>query len=112
MAEVQKDTTGNREDTLRFLDLVGLFGTQGMMALGKLANPATGKSEKNLVAARVFIDMLDMLQRKTQGNLTADETKLLRSTVTDLRLMFIEESKSESKPAAEIEPKTDAEPKK
>ncbi len=101
MAEVQKDTVGNREDTLRFLDLVGLFSTQGMIALGKLANPATGKSEKNLPAARLFIDMLDMLERKTKGNLTADETKILRSSLTDLRLMFVEEAKSEEKPKTE-----------
>ena len=112
MAEVQKDNTGNREDTLRFLDLVGLFSAQGMIALGKLANPATGKSEKNLNAARLFIDMLAMLERKTQGNLNADETKLLRTTITDLRIMFVEESKAESNPAAESAPKPDAEPKK
>lgn len=105
MAEVQKDTVGNREDTLRFLDLVGLFSTQGMIALGKLANPATGKSEKNLPAARLFIDMLDMLERKTKGNLTADETKILRSSLTDLRLMFVEEAKADTKP--EEKPKTE-----
>jgi len=93
MAEVQKDTIGSREDTLRFLDLVSLFSTQGMIALGKLANPATGKAEKNLAAARLFIDMLDMLERKTRGNLTPDESKILQSAVTDLRLMFVEESK-------------------
>ena len=70
MAEVQKDKIGSAEDTLRFLDLVGLFNTQAMITLGKLANPATGKAEKNLPAARLFIDMLEMLERKTQNNLT------------------------------------------
>ncbi len=99
MAEVQKDTIGSREDTLRFLDLVGLFSTQGMMALGKLANPATGKAEKNLAAAQLFIDMLDMLERKTRNNLTADEAKVLRSALTDLRLMFVEESKASTEPS-------------
>jgi hypothetical protein len=101
MAEVQKDTIGSREDTLRFLDLVGLFSTQGMMALGKLANPATGKAEKNLAAARLFIDMLDMLERKTNGNLTPDEAKVLRSALTDLHLMFVEESKAPTEAAKE-----------
>lgn len=94
MAEVQKDTIGSREDTLRFLDMIGLFGTQAMISLGKLANPMTGKAEKNLTAARLFIDTLEMLERKTQNNLTADETKVLRATLTDLHLMFVEESKS------------------
>ena len=119
MAEVQKDKIGSAEDTLRFLDLVGLFNTQAMITLGKLANPATGKAEKNLPAARLFIDMLEMLERKTQNNLTSDETKILRTSLTDLRMMFVEESKSpsaeqpsqqktESQPSASAEqPQTD-----
>ena len=93
MAEVQQDTLGSTEDTLRFLDMVGLFGSQAMIALGKLANPATGKAEKNLPAARLFIDTLEMLEHKTKGNLNSDETKVLSATLTDLRLMFIEESR-------------------
>jgi hypothetical protein len=94
MAEVQKDTQSSTEDTLRFLDMVGLFGHQAMIALGKVMNPVTGKAEKNLPAARLFIDTLEMLERKTQNNLTGDETKVLHATLTDLRLMFVEESKS------------------
>ena len=97
MAEIQRDTLGSTEDTLRFLDMVGLFGTQAMIALGKLANPATGKAEKNLPAARLFIDTLEMLEHKTKGNLNSDETKVLQATLTDLRLMFVEESKTPEK---------------
>lgn len=93
MAEVQKDTIGSREDTLRFLDMVGLFSTQAMISLGKLANPLTGKALKNLPAARLFIDTLEMLENKTHGNLTPDESKVLQATLTDLRLMYVEESK-------------------
>ncbi len=98
MAEVQQDTQGSTEDTLRFLDMVGLFGTQAMIALGKLTNPATGKAEKHLPAARLFIDTLEMLESKTKGNLNSDETKVLHATLTDLRLMFVEESKSPQTP--------------
>jgi hypothetical protein len=104
MAEVQKDTIGSTEDTLRFLDMVGLFGTQAMIALGKLANPATGKAEKNMAAARLFIDTLEMLEHKTHGNLNSDETKVLQATLTDLRLMFVEESKAPQAPSAPSEP--------
>lgn len=92
MAEVQKDLAGSREDTLRFMDMVGLFSSQAMIALGKLANPLTGKADKNLPAARLFIDTLEMLETKTRGNLTPDETKVLQATLTDLRMMFVEEA--------------------
>lgn len=110
MAEVQKDTIGSTEDTLRFLDMVGLFGTQAMIALGKLANPATGKADKNMAAARLFIDTLEMLEHKTHGNLNSDETKVIQSTLTDLRLMFVEESKTPTTttpPAAESAPSSE-----
>ena len=110
MAEVQKDTIGSTEDTLRFLDMVGLFGTQAMIALGKLANPATGKADKNMAAARLFIDTLEMLDHKTRGNLNSDETKVIQSTLTDLRLMFVEESKAPTTttpPAAEPAPSSE-----
>lgn len=107
MAEVQKDTIGSREDTLRFLDMVGLFGTQAMISLGKLTNPMTGKAEKNLPAARLFIDTLEMLESKTHGNLTTDESKVLQATLTDLRLMFVEESKAPAE-VPKTEPAADA----
>jgi hypothetical protein len=109
MAEVQKDTQGSTEDTLRFLDMVGLFGTQAMIALGKLANPATGKAEKNLPAARLFIDTLEMLESKTKGNLNSDETKVLHATLTDLRLMYVEESRAPQAPEKPSDPAKPAE---
>jgi hypothetical protein len=105
MAEVQKDTIGSREDTLRFLDVVALFGQQAMISLGKLVNPMTGKAEKNLPAARLFIDTLEMLERKTHGNLNPDESKVLQATLTDLRLMFVEESKAPAADKPKTEPK-------
>src|SRR5437773_796913 len=107
MAEVQKDTLGSREDTLRFLDIVSLFSTQAMIGLGKMVNPATGKAEKNLPAARLFIDVLEMVEHKTKGNLNTDETKLLQATLTDLRLMFVEESKTPAETPQAETPKTD-----
>src|ERR1017187_376374 len=104
MAEVKKKTQRSTEDTLRFLDMVGLFGTQAMIALGKLANPATGKADKNMPAARLFIDTLEMLEHKTQGNLNGDETKVLRATLADLQMMFVEESKAPQPATAPQEP--------
>jgi hypothetical protein len=100
MAEVQKDSIGSTEDTLRFLDMISLFSSQAMIGLGKVVNPATGTAGKNLPIARLFIDTLEMIERKTQGNLTAEETKVLATTLTDLRLMYAEEAKSPTAPAS------------
>src|ERR1039457_4197920 len=104
MAEVQRDTQGSTEDTLRFLDMVGLFGTQAMIALGKLANPATGKAEKNMAAARLFLHTPQLAAGKTKGNLNSEERKVLHATLTDLRLMFVEETKTPQAPEKPSEP--------
>jgi hypothetical protein len=49
-----------------------------------------GHEERNLLLARQDIDLLDLLQDKTKGNLTGDEERLLSQAVTDLRLRFVE----------------------
>ncbi len=111
MAEVQRDTVGSREDTLRFMELVSLFQMQAMMALGKIANPMTGKAERNLDAARLMIDTLEMLEKKTTGNLNADETRMLKAALTDLRIMFVDESKAPDAPKTEASKPAEDEPK-
>ena len=50
---------------------------QTMMQLGKMKNPFTDESERDLNAAQVSIDILDMLKVKTQNNLSEDEKKYL-----------------------------------
>jgi hypothetical protein len=62
-----------------------------MQHLGKVMSPMTGKVERNLDAARYSIDMLDMLQRKTAGNLTSEEQKLLDHVLHELRLNYLDE---------------------
>ena len=63
-----------------------------MQHLGKVMSPVTGKVERNLEAARYSIDMLEMLQRKTVGNLSSDEQKLLDHVLHELRLNYLDET--------------------
>lgn len=48
----------------------------------------------NLELARHTIDILGMLQEKTKGNLTEEEERLLSGMLYELRLKFVEKSKS------------------
>jgi hypothetical protein len=57
--------------------------------LGDAPGP-DGREERNLLLARQDIDLLDVLQDKTKGNLTGDEERLLSQAITDLRLRFVE----------------------
>ncbi len=51
------------------------------------------KGAANLPLAKQNIDIIEMLQLKTKGNLNADEEKLLKGALTDLRLKYAESSK-------------------
>jgi len=63
--------------------------TQALMALGRIPNPITKQSHVNMAAARHFVDMLAMLERKTAGNLDDDERRLLEEIQHQLRMMVI-----------------------
>jgi|SRR5580704_7251564 hypothetical protein len=73
--------------------LLGMLSNQAMVALGLIRNPATGKAEKELPIARYFIDLISVLEQKTQGNLDPDEAAALDETLHTLRMAFVHRSK-------------------
>jgi len=78
-----------------FEQLVSGHGHMALMFLGQLENPQTGRREEpEPLGAKVFIDQLDMLLAKTQGNLSEHEAALLQQTLTATQLAFVEVMKS------------------
>ena len=112
MPEVQQSTHSG-EMAQRFIELVMMQAQQTAMFLGQLPGPDGQKLEPNLPYARMFIDQIEMLQEKTRGNLSQEETQVLSSVLSDLRLAFVQISKST--PGAHEVPqpvsKPEAEPK-
>ncbi len=88
-----------------FLGLVLGLHQAGMVALGKLVNPVSGKTEANLDAARATIDTLAVLENRTRGNLEPDEARALQQALTALRINYLEERKraAPGEPAASAE---------
>ena len=81
-----------------FISLIYTFQMQTLVALGKLKNPMTEKTETDLFSAQTTIDMLEMLKEKTKNNLNETETKYLEQALADLKLNYVEEqAKSEKK---------------
>lgn len=78
-----------------FVFVVSFFANWGWQTLGKVPDLATGKEEKNLNMAKQVIDILEMLQGKTKGNLNEQETKILDTTISELQLNYVEEVKKE-----------------
>ncbi len=72
-----------------FTVLVSTIATQASVALGLIADPRTNKPEVNLDLAKHFIDTLALLEGKTKGNLTSDESQLLAAATSQLQLTFV-----------------------
>lgn len=69
--------------------LIGTLYIQGAMALGLLPNPMTKKVETHFEQAKHSIDLLAMLQQKTEGNRTQQESDELEATLHELRMAFV-----------------------
>jgi len=81
------------KNTQLFMYLVGSFEMSAMMAMGKIKNPMTDKTERDLTQAQFSIDIMDMLKEKTKGQLSEYEAKFLENTLGQLKLNYIDEAK-------------------
>jgi hypothetical protein len=99
MAEVQK-TVQTGEMTQRFIEFVMMHAQNAALFLGQIPNPKTGEPEINLDLARMFIDQLEMIQEKTRGNLTNEETMVLRNALSNLQMAYVEASGAAQPPRA------------
>jgi hypothetical protein len=89
MAEVQTSTQSG-EISQRFIEFVMMHAQNAALFLGQIPNPKTGQGEVNLELARMFIDQLAMIQEKTRGNLTNEESTVLRNALSNLQMVFVE----------------------
>ena len=69
------------------------YYTQGLMFLGEVPNPMTNTVEQDLEGARHTIEILEMLEAKTRGNLAREEDQLLESILYELRMKFMARTK-------------------
>ncbi|RME86355.1 MAG: DUF1844 domain-containing protein, partial [Planctomycetota bacterium] len=86
-------SSGETYQKPNFLLYISDLSIQGMIFLGLVENPITKKTEKNLTNARYIIDVLEMLEEKTKGNLDETEQKALGQILYQLRMAFVEQSK-------------------
>ncbi|MEE9162149.1 MAG: DUF1844 domain-containing protein [Candidatus Neomarinimicrobiota bacterium] len=99
-------------DDQHFLSLVADVVTQAWVALGKIKNPVSDRLDRNIPAAGALIDMLDMLNRKTAGNRSEQEDRLLLESIQQLKLNYIAEKDKPDEPVAQPAPADAADEKK
>ena len=78
------------QNELMFMGLLQSFVSSAWIQLGRQENPLTGKTETNLKEAQFTIDMLEMIEAKTAGNLSDKEQQILKSSLSELKINFVE----------------------
>ncbi len=69
--------------------LITTLATQAMVAMGMIPHPATQKADVQLGQAKHFIDMISMLEEKTERNRTEEESAMMEQITHELRVSFL-----------------------
>jgi hypothetical protein len=96
------------EPTFEFL--VATLGMQAQMHMGMLVPDPSQQPEVNLPMARHMIDLLAMIQKKTTGNLSMEESRMLENTLTELRFHYVQATEAHAKANAAVSEAAAAEP--
>lgn len=81
--------SGRKPPPIDFSSFLLSLATTAMVHLGEMVDPDGGRSPENIDAAKQMVDILAMLQKKTEGNRTSDETRLLDDILYELRMKIL-----------------------
>lgn len=68
--------------------IVTLLATQSMINLGEIADPLTKATSINLAGAKLFIELVEVLKKKTKGNLSIEEEKFIKDVLNNLKKVY------------------------
>ena len=75
-----------------FISFVGSLGASALMYLGEKVAPDQPEGLKDLHGAKQMIDLIALLEEKTKGNLTEDESHMMQSLLYNLRMRYVREA--------------------
>lgn len=85
----------DEQQQLLFMMLVQQHQQIAMMGMGKLENPQTGNTERDLKSAKFAIDTLLMLEEFTEDNLPEQLKSYLTETLNNLRMNYADEKEKD-----------------
>ncbi len=98
-AQESEETVAAEEDEpdtplpeINFSTFIFSLNASALVHLGAIEDPASGQKVKNLSLAKQTIDILNMLEEKTRGNLNTDEENIMRNILYDLRIAYVKET--------------------
>ena len=91
-----------------FIDLVVMLASSVKIDLGELPHPYYKDKDLNLARARITINMISSLVKKTSGNLNIEEKKVLREVLEDLQKTYVDKTRELARVPSPLSPKTPA----
>lgn len=73
-----------------FATFIATLRLQVLVCLGEVPNPATQEPQRDLAQAKYLVDTLAVIERKTEGNLDENETRLLDTILYETRMRYVE----------------------
>lgn len=87
--EFSEEDLADARDPASFVSFVMSIASNAASALGMMEHPVTHQREVDIELGKHWIDVLGMLQKKTDGNLTPQERRMLEGLLADLRMQYV-----------------------
>jgi hypothetical protein len=96
--ELEEEEIEGANDPASFVNFLMSIASNAASSLGMMEHPVTHQREVDLQLGKHWIDVLGMLQNKTQGNLSKQEHQMLDGLLSDLRMQYVSLANSAQKP--------------
>jgi Domain of unknown function (DUF1844) len=96
--ELNEEEIEGAEDPASLVNFLMSIASNAASSLGMMEHPVTHRRDVDLELGKHWIDILGMLQRKTQGNLTTQEHQMLEGLLSDLRMQYVSLVNAAEKP--------------
>ena len=87
--EFSEEDMADARDPASFVSFLMLLAQNAASALGMVEHPVTHQRDVDIESGKHWIDILGMLQKKTAGNLTRQEGRMLDGLLSDLRMQYV-----------------------
>lgn len=87
--ELTEEDLADARDPTSFVSFLMSIASNAASALGMMEHPVTHQRDVDIELGKHWIDILGMLQKKTSGNLTSQEKRMLEGLLADLRMQYV-----------------------
>lgn len=87
--ELTEADLAEARDPSSFVSFIMSIASNAASALGMMEHPVTHQREVDVELGKHWIDVMGMLEKKTAGNLTPQEKRMLEGLLADLRMQYV-----------------------